>query len=93
MLFRSDHCTELRDGLAIGQSIEPRVEQRLQPAWHILSTVIGRAVCSFQHRSRQLFDEQRHAIGFYRTHRFAEEGEEFLEAGIVHRLMRLLLRA
>jgi len=33
------------------------------------------------------------AIGFYRAHRFAAEGEEFLEAGIVHRLMRLPLRA
>ena len=36
---------------------------------------------------------QQHATGFYRAHRFAEEGEEFLEAGIVHRSMRLSLRA
>lgn len=31
---------------------------------------------------------QAHAIGFYTRHGFETEGEDFLEAGIVHRLMR-----
>jgi predicted GNAT family N-acyltransferase len=34
---------------------------------------------------------QVHAIGFYRAHAFAEEGTEFLEAGILHRRMRRAL--
>jgi predicted GNAT family N-acyltransferase len=36
---------------------------------------------------------QLHAIGFYRAHGFAEEGEVFLDAGIPHRRMRRRLRA
>ncbi|MDX1374135.1 MAG: GNAT family N-acetyltransferase [Burkholderiales bacterium] len=35
---------------------------------------------------------QVHALGFYRAHHFVEEGAEFLEAGIAHRLMRRALR-
>ncbi|MEJ2174267.1 MAG: GNAT family N-acetyltransferase [bacterium] len=31
---------------------------------------------------------QVHAIGFYRAHGFVEQGDEFLEAGIAHRMMR-----
>jgi len=30
---------------------------------------------------------QTHAVDFYRKHGFAVEGEEFMEAGISHRLM------
>lgn len=30
---------------------------------------------------------QTHAIDFYRKHGFVEEGDEFMEAGIAHRLM------
>ncbi len=33
------------------------------------------------------------AVPFYRRHGFIEEGEEYLEAGIRHRSMRLALRA
>lgn len=36
---------------------------------------------------------QVHAIGFYRAHGFIERGDEFLEAGIVHRRMHLVLHA
>jgi len=36
---------------------------------------------------------QVHAIGFYRAHGFVEHGEEFLEAGIVHRTMHRVLHA
>ena len=31
---------------------------------------------------------QAHAVGFYRAHGFAEEGREYLEAGLPHRDMR-----
>lgn len=34
---------------------------------------------------------QKHAIGFYRNFGFIEEGEEYLEAGIVHQSMRRVL--
>jgi len=34
---------------------------------------------------------QTHAVGFYRGFGFVEEGEEYLEAGIVHQLMRRAL--
>jgi len=35
---------------------------------------------------------QTHALAFYRAHGFAEEGDEFLEAGIRHRTMRRRLQ-
>jgi len=35
---------------------------------------------------------QVHAIAFYRAHGFLEAGEEFLDAGIAHRMMRRALR-
>jgi predicted GNAT family N-acyltransferase len=35
---------------------------------------------------------QLHAWGFYERHGFVGEGEEFMEAGIAHRRMRLKLR-
>ena len=34
---------------------------------------------------------QTHAEGFYRTYGFLGEGDEFLEAGIMHRMMRRVL--
>lgn len=34
---------------------------------------------------------QTHAIGFYRSHGFREEGAQYLEAGIPHQSMRCLL--
>jgi predicted GNAT family N-acyltransferase len=34
---------------------------------------------------------QVHALGFYRARGFTEEGEEYLEAGIRHRAMRMAL--
>ena len=40
-----------------------------------------------------LLAAQLHAIDFYRAQGFAEEGEVFLDAGIVHRRMRRRLRA
>ncbi len=36
---------------------------------------------------RLVLHAQTHAIDFYRKHGFVEEGDEFLEAGIAHRLM------
>ena len=36
---------------------------------------------------------QLRAIGFYRAHGFVEAGEEFLDAGIAHRMMHRTLRA
>lgn len=36
---------------------------------------------------RLVLHAQTHAIAFYRRHGFVEEGEEFMEAGIAHRLM------
>lgn len=36
---------------------------------------------------RLVLHAQTHAIDFYRKHGFMEEGDEFLEAGIPHRLM------
>lgn len=35
---------------------------------------------------------QAQAVPFYRKHGFIEEGEEYLDAGILHRAMRLALR-
>jgi len=35
---------------------------------------------------------QTHAIGFYRRFGFEVTGEEYLEAGILHRAMRLVLK-
>lgn len=35
---------------------------------------------------------QSHALAFYRVHGFAEEGEDYVEAGILHRDMRRILR-
>ncbi|HXZ92201.1 MAG TPA: GNAT family N-acetyltransferase [Burkholderiales bacterium] len=35
---------------------------------------------------------QTHALAFYRAHGFAEEGDEFLDAGIRHRTMRRQLQ-
>lgn len=34
---------------------------------------------------------QTHALDFYRAHGFVDDGEDFLEAGIVHRAMRRVL--
>jgi predicted GNAT family N-acyltransferase len=38
---------------------------------------------------RVVLHAQTHALGFYARHGFEPEGEEFLEAGIAHRTMRL----
>src|SRR5690606_32269174 len=35
---------------------------------------------------------QTHALDFYRRHGFVAEGPEFVDAGITHRTMRLVLR-
>lgn len=46
-------------------------------------------------RSRGLkqvkLDAQDHAVGFYEQHGFSVEGEEFLDAGIPHRRMTMIL--
>ena len=39
---------------------------------------------------RLVLHAQTHAVPFYRKHGFVEEGEEFMEAGIPHRLMSRL---
>lgn len=36
---------------------------------------------------------QLHALAFYRAHEFAEEGEDYVEAGIMHRDMRRVLQS
>jgi predicted GNAT family N-acyltransferase len=41
--------------------------------------------------SQVVLHAQSHAIGFYTRHGFVAQGEEFLEAGIPHRAMRLRL--
>ena len=36
---------------------------------------------------------QLHALAFYRAHEFVDEGEDYVEAGIVHRDMRRVLQS
>lgn len=40
-----------------------------------------------------LLSAQTRALAFYRAHGFVEEGEDYLEAGILHRDMRRVLQA
>ena len=44
-----------------------------------------------QHYSAVELSAQTHALGFYRRHGFAVVSDEYLEAGIAHRMMRLSL--
>jgi predicted GNAT family N-acyltransferase len=55
----------------------------------ILARLIGIARVR-GHRSVHLH-AQTHALGFYRRYGFVAEGDEFMEAGIPHRAMRLTL--
>lgn len=58
------------------------------------SAILGALVAAAQARgdAEVVLAAQLHAIGFYRAHGFAEEGAEFLDAGIAHRMMRRALR-
>jgi len=57
----------------------------------LLRAVIGEA---FAQDLRELYlHAQTHAVDFYARHGFVAEGPEFMDAGIPHRTMRLLLHA
>jgi predicted GNAT family N-acyltransferase len=98
---RSLHAVAFVDGAAVGTG-------RLLPDGHIGRMAVLRAwrgrgiggeiLARLVEHARRRGDRevvlaaQVHAIAFYRAHGFAEEGAEYLEAGIPHRDMRRRLQ-
>ena len=56
----------------------------------VLKTLL--AVAAREGHTELVLHAQLHAWGFYERHGFVGEGEEFMEAGIAHKRMRLKLR-
>jgi len=99
------HC---RHALACALDGSPIGTGRLLPDGHIGRMAVltswrrrgvGSAILTFliQLARRNGFETvrlhaQTHALGFYARHGFAASGEEFMEAGIPHRMMSLRLR-
>jgi len=93
--------------LALDQSGEPVGTGRLTPDGHIgrmavlepwRGTGVGAALLEALMKAARrrglaevVLNAQVSAIGFYRRHGYTVEGEEFMDAGIPHRLMRCRL--